>query len=338
MNGRLSRLFAYALFRMAIPRRPWRLPELPGAEQFTARSVDGVALAGWLVRNARRRGTVLIIHGLTRDCTSDGIPAWGERFTARGFAVAAIDLRGHGRSQPAVPGFGSIEAADVRAGIDACVAAGLPQPFTVIGGSLGALAGQCAAIEDARIAALVLLAMPASPTHGLMVGAQAVVALARPELRAHVGVALASVICLGLSAFARGAGAIGRLLDRAHGFPALRSADVLRRRIPAQRPLVLSIIGAADPYDWRATARAWRRWASADAKPFKRPAEAPHQAAWFVLAPGLGHPPMSPHLLEWAGLGPLLDQFLELVAVRHQRQAPEAEAGNSRLMLDHPAN
>jgi pimeloyl-ACP methyl ester carboxylesterase len=305
-----ARTAARALFSFAMPHRRWRVPA--GTHEFETHARDRVRLRGWVRAPARPIGTVLIVHGLTRNCTLDGIPWWSEQFVAHGWATAAVDLRGHGRSGNAIITFGAHEALDVRAALDACARLGFPRPWVVMGGSLGALAAQCAALDDPRIDGVALLAMPASPWHGVRKGGRAIAELARSELDTHLGRPAATLAAGVLTACGRAARGIARLVDAAHGGDILAAGDVRRRPLPKPLPSVLAIVGDRDVYDWRMTAAAFAPWrAAAGARPFLSPAQAPDQRAWFVLAPGYGHPPASPHLLEWPNLRGVLLEFLD---------------------------
>ncbi len=312
---------ARALFTVAIPQRTWELPPGIGAELFSATSRDGVGLVGWRASPSRPRGTVLMLHGLLRNCTMDGIPGWGARWLERGFATAAIDLRFHGRSQDQIPSFGVAESWDARAALDACAAVGFPRPFVINGGSLGALAAQRAAVDDPRVDGASLLAMPAFPWHGAHIGANRIADLARSELRTRTRIAK---LAIGASlAFAGQAGRlVGGLVNASYGFDIMGAGDIRTAPMPAHRPALLSMMGALDGFDWRATAAVWRRRAARGDRPFVTPTQAPGQDSWFVLAPGVGHPPVSPHLLEWPACNPMLEQFVELVAARYRARHP----------------
>jgi pimeloyl-ACP methyl ester carboxylesterase len=312
---RLAARTVRGLFRLIVPQRAWELPGLPQVVPFAATARDGVALRGWAMRPpGARAGTVLILHGLLRNCTLDGIPEWGQRFAANGWASAAIDLRHHGRSGDAIPTFGLHESWDARAALDELERRGFPGPFIVMGGSLGALTAQRAAFDDARIAGAVLIAMPAWPWHGAVVGGEAIAGLARDELAKRAPRWLSAPLGPLLLAVGRQARLIGELIATANGRDVLADGDVRRYGgMPAHRPLLLSLIGSLDQFDWRATYLAWRAWPGGPAVPLLTPARAPAQRRWFVLVPGHGHPPDPDSVLAWPGLPTLLDEFLGAV-------------------------
>ena len=146
------------------PLARWSPLGNPGAQAFTAWTAQGNAIRGWCALPQQPpRATVLIVHGITRNCTLDGIPRWGRLLLRAQCAVVAIDLRGHGHSDDGITTFGVGEASDLRAALDTCISQGMPGPYVVIGGSLGALAAQRAAVDDPRIAGAVLVSMPAWP-------------------------------------------------------------------------------------------------------------------------------------------------------------------------------
>jgi len=61
--------------------------------------------------DGRARGTVVLLHGWGLDGT--GMLPWALALSERGYHAIVPDLRGHGRSRDASPGFGPREGADV---------------------------------------------------------------------------------------------------------------------------------------------------------------------------------------------------------------------------------
>jgi alpha-beta hydrolase superfamily lysophospholipase len=130
-------------------------------EPIRAMATDGVRLAGRWYPSQRRgptAGTILLLHGFAEDPS-----AWeGARasiLTRHGWNVAALDARGYGRSGGHHATFGGREAGDVSAWLDAiatrpdgCAAA----PLAIWGRSMGAAIAMRAAVDDRRVAALVL--------------------------------------------------------------------------------------------------------------------------------------------------------------------------------------
>jgi competence protein ComEC len=134
------------------------------AEPIDARASDGVRLAGrWYPARGDRptARTVLLLHGFAED-PSMWEGARASILTRRGWNVAALDLRGYGRSGGLYASFGGREAGDQSAWLDAIAGclAGLDGAATarvaVWGRSMGAAIAMRAAVEDRRIAALVL--------------------------------------------------------------------------------------------------------------------------------------------------------------------------------------
>jgi pimeloyl-ACP methyl ester carboxylesterase len=313
LSLRLFRWIAREACRVGIPNRRWEMPPIDGIKPFSCTSREGHAIHGWCVRPERPRGTVIIVHGVTRNCTLDGIPRWGRLFMRAGFAAVAIDLRGHGKSDDGVVTFGVGEAADIRGAIDACAAHGLPSPCIVVGGSLGALAAQRAAIEDERIEAVVLLSMPAWPWQGIRRGGAAIAEIIAFEVTRNVPrlAGLLARMVFGLGCCAR---LIAVMINAAYGRDILADGDIRRLRVPP-RTRVLAITGDVDTYDWRLTQLAWTRWdRGRGCRPLTTPAQAPDQDAWFLLARGHHHPPVVPHVLQWPRLKRALLEFLVVVA------------------------
>ena len=105
------------------------------------------------------RGAIALVHGLGEH--SGRYERLAERFTNAGFAVWAIDLRGHGQSPGAR---GDIRFAPALEDIDAlvarCGASGAGVPVFLYGHSLGAL-----------LSVLWLLERPAAPVAGAVISA-----------------------------------------------------------------------------------------------------------------------------------------------------------------------
>ncbi|MGO9601100.1 MAG: alpha/beta hydrolase [Isosphaeraceae bacterium] len=121
---------------------------------------DGTKLAGRWHPAADRDGggTVLLLHGFAEPSSSLQ-PQRTLALVRNNWNVAALDLRGYGRSDGMFASFGGREAADVRAWIDSLEnQPGLSGPlFPVLWGrSMGAAIALRAAAEDPRIRALVL--------------------------------------------------------------------------------------------------------------------------------------------------------------------------------------
>ena len=98
--------------RFSIFRR-YTLPETPGAE-VAFQAADGVRLAAtyWKGPHDRSPG-LLVVHGM--GACRRSVAANAAWFAARGYAVLAVDLRGHGGSAAAHHSFGWTESMDVHA-------------------------------------------------------------------------------------------------------------------------------------------------------------------------------------------------------------------------------
>jgi uncharacterized protein len=107
--------------------RPWRRPTTSEDRDVAARlagrgggrledvsieSDDGVRLVGWLFTPASPSGAVLVLHG--QGNSRVGMLPYVEMLFDAGYAVLAIDARGHGDSGAALVTYGVREAADAR--------------------------------------------------------------------------------------------------------------------------------------------------------------------------------------------------------------------------------
>jgi len=81
-----------------------RAPAVPSAQDVSLRTEDGVTLAGSLHLPARPGPAVVLLHMQTR--SRDDWQAVPARLAEAGFVALAIDLRGHGESEPGPPGSG----------------------------------------------------------------------------------------------------------------------------------------------------------------------------------------------------------------------------------------
>ena len=318
---RLAARVARLLFSAIVTQRAWELPALPGIAPLSATARDGTAIRGWSMRLPDSvQGTVLILHGLLRNCTLDGIPEWGRSFAALGWASAGIDLRHHGQSGDAIPTFGLHESWDARAALDVLERQGFPRPYVVMGGSLGALTAQRTAFDDARVAGAVLISMPGWPWHGAVTGGEAIAGLARMELKQRAPGWLSALIGPVLTAIGHQGRLVGEVIASACGHDVLAEGDVRRfGPAPGHRPRLLSLIGDRDNFDWRATYAAWRAWPDGLAIPALTPSQAPTQRRWFVLIPGHTHPPNPDSVLVWPGLPKLLEEYLVCVRAAADR-------------------
>jgi pimeloyl-ACP methyl ester carboxylesterase len=196
-------------------------PHEPPWEPIAATAADGAILHG-----ARRAAdaptgrTALLLHGFGEG--SAALLGRAEALLARGWDVVLPDARGRGRSEGEHMSFGGREAGDVRAWLDALTDRFGPGSATLLWGrSMGAAIALRAAVEDPRIAALILEAP-------------------YPDLRAAVGAWLRAVrIPRGL------AGPILRRAGRLAGVPLDRPRPL--DLAPSVRVPTLILHGTADP-------------------------------------------------------------------------------------------
>lgn len=169
--GLVSTLIGYAIIaaviaqRLTQPRRryPNIEPTAVGLDYedvwFPARG-ETLNLAAWHVPSPAATRAVIIVHGL-HGCR-------GKEFSVRslallahlvqsGFTVLALDLRGHGESDPARVTYGIRERRDVLGAVDWLLAHGYAAgTIGVLGLSMGGVAGIGAAGEEPAIGALVI--------------------------------------------------------------------------------------------------------------------------------------------------------------------------------------
>jgi uncharacterized protein len=125
-------------------------PVPPGFEAWPLSS-QGLRLRAWFHPSTGTRPAVLIIHGL-----GDNLESYTEhaaRFSALGYPVLLLDVRGHGGSQGRFCTMAAREREDVRAGMDALRAHGLTgQGLVMMGHSMGAVAvlRAAAGVPDVR--------------------------------------------------------------------------------------------------------------------------------------------------------------------------------------------
>ncbi|HEU0152314.1 MAG TPA: alpha/beta fold hydrolase [Arenimonas sp.] len=103
------------------------------------------------------RGTVLMLHGLTMDASTQGL--WGLALAEDGYRTVLLDLRNHGFSGDGPAGFGTREAADVNALLAHLRAQHrLAEPVILFGTSYGAVTAlHAAAADPAGIAGVVAM-------------------------------------------------------------------------------------------------------------------------------------------------------------------------------------
>ena len=81
---------------------------------FTAR--DGLTLRGWFIPAPNPRGTIIVCHGYTGECSPD--LEYAPMFHQHGYNTLYFDFRGHGMSDGNYTSIGYFERSDVLAAID----------------------------------------------------------------------------------------------------------------------------------------------------------------------------------------------------------------------------
>lgn len=112
--------------------------QLVGGEDFRWTGDDGLPIQGWLYRaKGEPKGTIIYVHGGPTWHIEDRIDTQVQFFAANGYNVLAPNYRGSTGFNRAyqesikVNGWGGDEQNDIRAGIEALIAAGIAQPGKV---------------------------------------------------------------------------------------------------------------------------------------------------------------------------------------------------------------
>ncbi|MDB5353490.1 MAG: internalization-related competence protein ComEC/Rec2 [Planctomycetota bacterium] len=129
------------------------VPEPPPWVPIEVRAKDGVRLHGArLGIDPSAAGTAILLHGFGED--RGAMLGRAESLARRGWNVAVLDTRGRGRSEGDRTAFGGREAEDLHAWLDVFSPDGTP--VVAWGRSMGAAIAARAAVEDSRIAAVIL--------------------------------------------------------------------------------------------------------------------------------------------------------------------------------------
>ena len=158
-------LGAVVSLKLARPRRSFDPERSPAAQKlaytdvrFPARGGDA-QIAAWYVQHAAGRHVLVIVHGKDSSRTREHSGRTAElmaRLYRRGFALLAIDLRGHGQSSDARLSFGIHEHRDILGAVDWLRAQGYPAgSIGVLGVSLGGASTILAAAREPAIGAAV---------------------------------------------------------------------------------------------------------------------------------------------------------------------------------------
>lgn len=167
---------------------PLRPDSLAPAEDFRWRADDGLEIQGWLYQpHGLVKGTIVFVHGGPTAHSEDRLNPQIQFLVAQGYTVLAPNYRGStGFSlayQEAIKadGWGGREQDDIRAGIEALIAAGLAErgKVGITGTSYGGYSSWCAITRWPR--GLVAAAAPVCGMTDLVVDYQTT----RPDLRPY---------------------------------------------------------------------------------------------------------------------------------------------------------
>jgi pimeloyl-ACP methyl ester carboxylesterase len=158
-------LGAVVALQMTRPKRSFSAERSPATQQlaftdvrFPARGGDA-QIAGWYVQHAAGRHVLVLVHGKDSSRTREHSGRTAElmaRLYRRGFAVLAIDLRGHGQSSDGRLSFGFNEHRDILGAVDWLRDQGYPPgSIGVLGVSLGGASSILAAAKEPAIGAVV---------------------------------------------------------------------------------------------------------------------------------------------------------------------------------------
>ena len=142
---------------MAANPDPQHCPDQGTAAGQEVTTEDAVSIAGWYIPSADGSGstgpTVILVHGW--NANKSEVLRYAVPLRER-FNVVAVDLRHGGRSEDAEITFGVQERLDIRAVVDWLERTKAPRSIGLMGNSMGGAAAAAEAVDDPRIAALVL--------------------------------------------------------------------------------------------------------------------------------------------------------------------------------------
>lgn len=138
-------------------------------------TADGARLTGDVYApSGTPRGGVVLVHGFSATRRLDAIVQHAEALADTGFMVLAYDGRGHGMSSGECT-LGQLEVHDVAAAV-VLLRARVPRIATV-GASMGALAVLAHALEDPKLAGVVLVSIPSATWRSLLTARAAAAAV-----------------------------------------------------------------------------------------------------------------------------------------------------------------
>ena len=122
---------------------------------FNPRGAD-LTLDGWHITGDESRPTIVLVHGLGSNRTSDGALELASHLWDKGFDSLLFDLKGHGTSDEGLVSGGYYEQDDLLGAFDYLIDAGVPSNnIGVLGISLGGAVAILAASQETRIKAVV---------------------------------------------------------------------------------------------------------------------------------------------------------------------------------------
>jgi dipeptidyl aminopeptidase/acylaminoacyl peptidase len=159
--------------------------DLTPAQDFRWKSHDGLEIQGWFYHpRGKARGTIIYVHGGPTMYSADAVNTEIQFYVRCGFNVLDPNYRGSTgfsvifREAIMKGGWGTDEQADIRAGIEALIAAGIAEPgkVAITGTSFGGYAAWCAITHLPR--ELLAAAAPICGITDLVIDYEA-----RPEFR-----------------------------------------------------------------------------------------------------------------------------------------------------------
>jgi pimeloyl-ACP methyl ester carboxylesterase len=185
---------------------------------------------------------------------------------------------------------GIAETWDIKAVITHLQQSDFPEPFILMGESMGAMVAAVAAIFEPRVSASICIMPPAAP----LVGMQTIPRALRSTLISAVNDFYAYDV---------------RSADGKSFYPynILLDGDLTFHDCsPAHRPRILYIMGDRDEFGWEITRKVWDHLYKGEAAVFNaNRSEAPGQRKWFRLAPDFAH-----DLHKWDQLDFIIHDFL----------------------------
>jgi pimeloyl-ACP methyl ester carboxylesterase len=291
MKSTIAKSLLFHLFgRIVTNRHRARLPHVGHCREFEVQGFDNLTLRGWFHHPPESRGTLFILHGFCSH--SMHLADLGIEIAKRfGLSLVGHDHRHHGLSDNGIPTFGHAEYQDFLKVIEKARNEGLPEPFYLIGDSLGSLVGWQAMAEASGIRAGLLLNPPGWPWDAV-----------GKTMREFTN--------------------IGNLLNWAYGENVLHKGAAYARgdRLwPAHEPSFMVVIGSHDCYDWQCARETYDRWYSAEQQGWNEwPEPGTKKLKWFHLVEGAIHPgPNSGYTIyDWPPFRDLVNSFFETALSR----------------------